>query len=326
MVNAAGSLNRITFSDVVFGADGDRPSNDALLLESASSAGQLHATITGSTFRSAAGDLLQLNHGGTGTGDLLLTGSTFSNSHPAIAAGGGGVSLFQSGVAGGNTTMTVTGNSFRDARGPGVLVVKSVGPATQTGVFANNIIGVAGVADSGSAEGSALKIQQVGQGTSTWSVTGNTIRQYNNHGIEVLAGGGASASAGTVNTTVTGNTIEQPGTTAATIAIPKQGIHYNIGTVPGDTFSACAVIGGAGALANQVHASGSDGTPATGIDADIRLRQRQSTTIQLPGYAGTATDTAAVQSYLNARNSSGTSSLAATSSPPGGGFVNGTCP
>ncbi len=325
VVNSAGSLDRITFSDVVFGADADRPSNDGLLLESAPSAGRLHATITGSTFRSAAGDLLQLTHGGSGTGDLVLTGSTFSNSHPAIAAGGGGVSLFQAGQAG-STTMTVTGNSFRDAVGPGVLVVKSAGTTTQTGVFANNTIGVAGVPNSGSAEGSALKIQQVGQGTSTWSVTGNTIRQYNNHGIEMLAGGGASASAGTFTTTVTGNTIEQPGTTPATIAIPKQGIHYNIGTVPGDTFTACAVIGGVGALANQVHASGADATPATGMDADIRLRQRQSTTIRLPGYGGTATDAAAVQSYLNARSSAGTSSLASTSSPPGGGFVNGTCP
>jgi len=328
VVNTTGSLNRITLTNDTFGVSGTRPSNDALRLETATTAGQLHATITGSTFSSAAGDLLQFSHGGAGTGDLVLTGNTFSNAHPAIATGGGGVTLTQSGTAGGNTTMNISGNSFRDAVGPGVLIVKSVGPATQTGTFANNTIGVSGVANSGSAEGSALKLQLVDQGTSTWNVTGNTIRQYNNFGIEVLAGGGSTAQSGTFNTTITANTISQPGNTAGTITVPKQGIHYNIGTVPGDTFLACAAIGGAGALANTIDASGADGVPATGIDVDVRLRQRQTTTVRLPGYGGTAFDNAAVQSFVNANNSVGTTTLAANSStPPAGGFVGGAgCP
>ena len=328
VVNTTGSLNRITLTNDTFGANGARPSNDALRLETATSAGQLQATIAGSTFSSAAGDLLQFSHGGAGTGDLVLTGNTFSNSHPAISTGGGGVTLTQTGTAGGDTTMNITGNTFRDAVGPGVLIVKSVGPATQTGTFANNTIGASGVANSGSAEGSALKLQLVDQGASTWSVTGNTIRQYNNFGIEVLAGGGSSAQTGTFNTTVTGNTISQPGNTAGTLTIPKQGIHYNIGTVSGDTFLACAAIGGAGALANTIDASGADGVPATGVDVDVRLRQRQTTTIRLPGYGGTALDNSAVQGFVNANNSLGTTTLAASNPVAGsGGFVGGAgCP
>ncbi|MGH2900189.1 MAG: hypothetical protein ACRDMZ_16060, partial [Solirubrobacteraceae bacterium] len=322
VVNASGSLNRITFTSDTFGASGATPGNDALLLESATTAGQLQATVTNSTFQSAGGDLLQLNHNGSGAGDLVLTGNAFSNANPTIATGGGGLSLFQGGTAGGNTTMTIDNNTFRDAVGPGVLAVKSIGPATQTGTFTNNVVGVVAPVNSGSAEGSALKLQSVDQGTINWTVTGNTIRGYNNFGIEVLAGGGASPQSGAINTTITGNTITQPGTTPGTITIPKQGIHYNIGTVPGDTFQACARLTG-----NAISTSGADSVPST-INVDVRLRQRQSTTIRLPGYAGSATDTAAVQSFVAANNDAGTSVLAAVNSPPGGGFTGTgtTCP
>ena len=320
VLNTTGSLNRITFTNDTFGVSGARPANDALLLETSSSASQMQATITGSTFSSAAGDLLQLNHNGSGAGDLVLTGSTFSNAHPAIATGGGGLSLFSNGT-GGNTTMNISGNSFRDAVGPGVLIVKTTGAATQSGTFTSNTIGVSGVANSGSAEGSALKLQTAGQGTLGWTVTNNNIRGYNNFGIEVLAGGGASAQSGTINTTVTGNTIAEPGNTAGTIELPKNGIHYNIGTVPGDTFQACAVIGGAGGLANTINVSGADAVPPTGVDVDVRLRQRQSTTIRLPGYAGANNDNTAVQTFINGRNSAGTSTLAANTVPTGGGFT-----
>lgn len=322
VVNTAGDLDRITLTGVTFGVEGARPANDALLLESTSTAGQLHATITGSTFSSAAGDLFQLNHGGAGTGDLVLTGNTFSNAHPTVATGGGGVSLFQSGTSG-TTTMNVTGNTFRDAVGPGVLVVKSAGSSTQSGTFANNSIGVPGVSNSGSREGSALKLQLVSGGTSTWGVTGNTIRGYNNHGVEVLAGGGGVAAGGTLNTTVTGNDIAQPGTFPGTATLPKQGIHYNIGTFPGDTFQTCAHI-----RSNTLSSSGADATPPTGLDVDVRLRQRQATTIRLPGYAGANNNNAAVEAFVNANNSPGSSTQAVNSVPTGGGFTGAgtSCP
>jgi hypothetical protein len=220
--------------------------------------------------------------------------------------------------------MTIDDNTFRDAVGPGVLVVKTTGASVQTGTFTNNDIGVAAATNSGSAEGSALKLQTVGQGNDNWTVTGNTIRGYNNFGVEVLAGGGASASGGAINATITGNTITAPGNTAGTITIPKQAVHLNIGTVPGDTYAACAVISG-----NSIATGGADGVPATGVNVDVRLRQRQSTTIRLPGYSGSPTDTAAVQAFVAANNPGGTAVLAQVNSPPGGGFTGGapaTCP
>jgi Big-like domain-containing protein/cadherin domain-containing protein/hemolysin type calcium-binding protein len=322
VVNTTGSLNRITFTSDTIGLNSTSDGNDGVLLETSSAAGQLHATVDTSTFTGARGDLLQFNHDGSGTGDLVLTGNSFSNSHPAIGTGGGGLSLFTGG-GGSATTMNISGNTFRDAVGTGVLAVKTVGSRTLSGTFTNNTIGVAGATNSGSAEGSALELQLVDQGTSNWTVTNNQIRGYNNNGITVLAGGGSTPQTGTLNTTITGNTITQPGNTGGTITIPKQGVHFNIGTVPGDTFLACAAITG-----NTLSTSGADSVPST-IDVDVRLRQRQSTAIRLPGYVGAVDNTAAVQSFVAANNDAGTSVLASVSSPPGGGFTGGapaTCP
>lgn len=321
VTNAAGSLDRLTLDHVTLAASGNRPTNDAVAVESTTGAGALKLTVTDSTFQSAAGDLLQVTHGGSGAGDLVLTGNAFSNAHPAIATGGGGVSVVQSGSAGA-TTMNVTGNTFRDAVGPGLLFVKDLGASTQQGTFSNNTIGVAGVANSGSAEGSALKLQLVGGGSAGWTVANNQVRGYNNMGIEVLAGGGGSAQGGTFVTTVTGNTLTEPGTTPGTIGLAKQAIHYNIGTQPGDTFLACAAISG-----NSLATGGADSNPPT-IDADVRLRQRQGTTIRLPGYAGANNDNAAVQAFVAAANPAGGPTISAsnTVASGGGGFTGAACP
>ncbi|QSR27184.1 hypothetical protein CFH99_16310 [Nocardioides aromaticivorans] len=319
VANAGGSLDRLTLDQVTFPAAGSRPANDALSVESASGASALKVTVTDSTFESAKGDLFQFSHGGSGTGDLVVTGSSFSDSHPALATGGGGVTLFQAGTAG-TTTLNLSGNSFRDAAGTAVTVVKDAGGSVQQGTFANNTIGVSGVANSGSTGGSGLLLQTVGGGTSTWSVTGNQVRGYNNYGILVQAGGGASAQSGTFNTTITGNTIAEPGTLLT--GFSRQGVHYNIGTVPGDTFLACAAVSG-----NTLAASGADSVPPT-VDADIRLRQRQSTTIRLPGYGGAAGDDTAVQAFVSGNNGGAPTVVATgTSGSGGGGYTGGAaCP
>ncbi len=327
VTNSAGTLDRITLTRVSVGLNNGTDGNDAVHLESESTAGALKATIQNSTFTGARGDLVDYSHNGTGSGDLVISASTFQNNNPGIVTGGGGLTLSNSGTSG-NTTMDITGNTFRDAVGIGVLVVKTAGSSVQTGTFSNNTIGVSGVQNSGSAEGSGLKLHNLGQGTMTWGVTNNQIRGYNENGIEVLAGGGATATSGNINTTITGNTIEQPGNTAGTAALPKNGIHFNVGTMPGDTFTACAVIGGSGGLANAISASGKEGLGAPGTDYDFRLRQRQATTIRLPGYAGPTNDNAAVVTFISGRNSTGGTPFgqALNTVPTGGGFTGTGCP
>jgi hypothetical protein len=319
----------MTLTRVNIGLNSGTEGNDGIHLESESTAGTLKATIQNSAFTGARGDLVDYSHNGSGFGDLVISNSTFENNNPGIVTGGGGLTLSSSGT-GGNATMTINNNTFRDAVGVGVLIVKTAGSSTQTGTFTNNRIGVAGVQNSGSAEGSGLKLQSLGQGTMTWGVTNNQIRGYNENGIHVVAGGGATAVSGDINTTITGNVIEQPGDTSSVASFPKNGIHFNVGTQTGDSFTACAVIGGAGSLANTIFASGKEGESASGLDYDFRLRQRQATTIRLPGYPGATSNNAAVVSYITGLNSTGGTPLgeAVNSVPTGGGFTGtgATCP
>ncbi|MFC7493159.1 MULTISPECIES: Ig-like domain-containing protein [unclassified Nocardioides] len=301
--NSSGSLDRLVVDEVTFGVAGSAPANDALLVSTTGSA-VLNVTVEDSTFLSAGGDLLQLDHNGTGAGDVVVARNAFSNAHPAISDGGGGVSLSQGGASG-TTTLSVTGNSFRDAVGNAVAVVKGAGPTVQVGTFANNTVGLSGGYRSGSAVGDGLKIQSLGQGTSTWAVRNNQIRQYGATGIEVVAGGG-TAAAGAVNATIADNTIAEhdAGNPAA------YGIHVNLGTTTGDAYAGCAAITG-----NTVSAGGA----AT----DVRLRQRYATTLTLPGYAGASSDATAAASFVNAGNLGGNVVQVDISGAPGGGVVGG---
>ncbi len=315
LVNTSGSLNRLTFTNVTFDVNGANPANDALTIESQNAA-VVNVTVQNSFFKSAAGDLFQLNNIGTGADDLIFTGNTLTNAHPAIATGGGGVTIGSNGT--GNITSDFSNNTLRDAVGHAILFFKSTGTANITGTFGGNTIGVAGTADSGSAAGDGIKVQNAGQGTVKVTITNNQIRQYNNFGIELLTGGGATLQSGALNATITGNTISNPGTSG----LPMNGIHVNDGTVPGDTYVVCAEIGGAGALANAITGSGANG------GTDFRLRQRQNTTLRLPNYAGLNNDNTAAVTFV-AGNNGGASGLASNTVGSGGaGFTGGpgSCP
>jgi hypothetical protein len=317
VVNTTGTLNRITFTNVTFDVSGTTPNNDALSLEAQSGA-VINITVQNSTFNSATGDLFQLNNNGTGTTDLVFSSNSLINNHPAIATGGGGVT-----INGGSGTFHIDNNTFRNAVGPAVLIVKTTDTNTLQGTFTGNTIGNAAAANSGSAEGDALKVQNAGGGTVTVAITNNQIHQYNNYGIDLLTGGGAAAQSGNFNAIVTGNVIDTPGNTASTISIPKSGIYLNGGTVSGDTYAICAQIGGVGALANSISTSGKD-NPAP-PDNDFRLRQRQATTVRLPGYGGANNDNTAAQNFIIANNSGDGApvGLASNTVPTGGGFVGG---
>ena len=221
--------------------------------------------------------------------------------------------------------MNLDTNTFRDAVGHGVLIVKDDGTGTQNIKFNNNTIGVAAVANSGSLEGSTLKIQQVGDaagtGTQNISITNSQFHQYNNDAVLLQTGAGVVRD-GNFNATVTGNTVSDPGNNPS-IALPVQGVNLNGGVTPGDSFAICLQLGGAGALKNDLDSAQS---PVNG-GGDYRLRQRQSTTVRLPGYGGAATDTAAVVTFANGNNTVSGSGTATVNSPPGGGFVGGAaCP
>src|SRR5205814_703219 len=93
-----------------------------------------------------------------------------------------------------------------------------------------------------------------------------------------------------------------------------------------DAGTICAGIGGAGTLANSITGSGTGGADPTATD--FRLRQRNSTTVKLPGYLGTPGDTTAVVTFVKANNGvTPTGSATANFPTGGGGFIGGSaCP
>src|SRR5207247_10311476 len=140
--------------------------------------------------------------------------------------------------------------------------------------------------------------------------------QHNNHAILIQLGD-KSGNAQSGQVTVTGNTANTPGT----INTDFNGISLNHGTVATDNFTSTIDIGGAGPLKNNVVGKGTISPNNT----DIRLRQRQATTVVLPGYGGANSDNAAVQAYLLGRNTI-TTAAASNTVPTGGGFINGVPP
>jgi hypothetical protein len=321
IINTAGTLNRVIFSSCTFGANSTLLGNDALFIESSGTA-TIKTTIQNCNFTASRGDLLQTNFiGNNSSMDLVINGCTFTNNHPNIVSGGGGVTLSGSGTSGNiNTpafTYNISNNTFRDALGTAVVLafggsIPSAYTQYTDGKFLNNTIGVQAVQNSGSSQGHGLywgvnagpAFPTAGLGKHRVIIDGNSIFQYNNNGIMLQVGDGNSGFGGPdVQITCTANTVNTPGDFGA------NSIHINHGTTSTDNFASCIDIGSTvPAKKNNVF--------------DIRVRQRQSTTIKFPGYLGTDRDNAAVQSYLAARNNVSTL-VTANSVLTGGGFIGG---
>ncbi|MFL6197052.1 MAG: hypothetical protein ACJ75H_22895, partial [Thermoanaerobaculia bacterium] len=314
--NTTGTLNRLTLTSCNIGANSASFGNSALNLLASGSA-VLKVTAMGCTFTGSRSHHVQflLNGSGTPNGDLVLTSNSFTQSMLAVAGAG---NIFVSSGGNGNPTLTynIQSNTMRNAVGNAINVSKGAGAGNFNGTIDSNIIGVTGVANSGSSQGNGIAIIHVGGGTHTTHITSNSIRRYNNDGILVQVGDNASGGNGTVNATITGNTVKEPDSFAL------HGLELNVGTTASDAHFVCASIGGTGALKNDLTSAGNNGNGGF----EMRPRQRQSTTIRLPGYGGAFNDTAAVASFLAGQNTtSGAASISA--SVASNGFVNGAaCP
>lgn len=318
IVNTAGVLNRLTLTSVTVNANSAVTGGDGVSILGSGPA-VVNVTVQNSQFTGARVNLLRVALSGSASGNVVLGSNTFGNTHPAIVPGAGGVAL-ETGGGAAALTYDISGNTFRDALGSALSVQEGLGTGTVAGLIRGNTVGVAGVANSGSLQGSGISLTSVGGGSHTVSVTGNQVRQYNNQGVLLQIGDASAGGNGTLNATVTSNVIAQPGTAPTA----KNGIHLNAGLATGDNPQVCVDLGGAGSLANSVAGSGSGGAAGT----DLRLRQRFLTTVRLPGYAGGNADNAAVVAFEQARNGGAPTGLAQNAvATGGGGFVGGAgCP
>ena len=324
VVNTSGTLNRLTITGSTFGFNNTTNGNNSILLESQNAGTTLNFTIQGSTIKGARADWLNASNNSGSTMDALIGGpnvadaNTFDNlgvnAHPGAAAGGNRVVL----GAGGVQTVDIRNNTLRGSKGDAIRVRSTLTGATTGTVNARvrgNTIGIPGTANSGSSESFGIFAFGDGGSRMTIAITNNNVHQYNNHGIS-LTFGDELVNGSVFDATVTGNTVSNPGNINADF----NAVHLNNGTVLAtDDFTSCADIGGAG-VQNSV-AGGGQGTIAPN-NSDIRLRQRQATTVRLPGYGGANNNDAAVVTYLTGRNTL-TTAAASNTVPTGGGFTGG---
>jgi VCBS repeat-containing protein len=265
-------------------------------------------TATGSIFTNARLTGFHYSGNNTSSGTVKVMNSTF-----------GGASTDQNGVdididhQGQGTTLNfeVSGNTTRQgarATSSNSINIFLAGLSTATslmsGTVKNNIVGNAGVANSGSGLGAGIALDCTGAGTMTATVTGNTVNQVKAFSGNVFDAGTSQTSK--LNLKLRSNTFN--GNPAQ--ANPQYGIHINAGTgTPGETNQLCIDIG-----ANTVS------MPASAI-ATIDLDSFPGTTTNLFNYSGATNNAAQIQSFFSTNNTlSGPAPLATLA----GGTVQGT--
>jgi len=269
-------------------------------------------TISGVTANNNFSGGIVIDTFDTATSTIEITGVTSTSNNDAISLSSNN----------GNTKFDIHDNvSFAGTDFVRISILKAAFSTVGTlqGFIRNNPIVVS---DGQTADG--ISIFQAGDGVLTVAIQNNDI-DYRGTQRAINIQGGQDGS-GQLNATVTGNTIDMQidGTGNPTVGILAQ---VAVASPSGDNTNMCANIGGAGGLANIfTHSLG--GNMAAG---DIRLRQRFVTTVSLPGYAGSASDNAAVVAYLASRNTLVNSPTATATNeigvtPGAGGFVNaGAC-
>ncbi len=265
------------------------------------------------TFTGAPGGLANFT-GQTGTTmDVQFKNNVMSNSHPNNNVGGGCLTVATQGVM----TFTVDSNSMRDADGSTMTIQKASAGTSMQGRITNNTFGVTGVVNSASKSGNGLFLSCAGGGTIGLTITGNSIRNWKGNAAMFFDNTGGSY---TVNLTIQGNTMAEPGTNSfASLALT------NGGNLTTDTVNVCATIGGSTpALKNTI-----TGTAAL---ADMYLGssgQNGGHTFNLPGYVGPS-NLANVQTFVTGNNtfSGGAVVVAYDDNGGAGSFtgVGGSCP
>jgi hypothetical protein len=272
IVNTAGllslSVNGSTFRDNA--ATG----NEGLRLLAAGNA-QMTVNVAGSHFARNRTTGLSATTSGSGVLDVTVTGGSLQSNNSGInlvhgSAGALTFDVLNIPVITGQASAPINMNR---------LATASAG-STFAGTVSGNTIGATGVANSGATAGPGIRAVSNGTGGAlTMAITGNTIREVANRGIDVLARDGSSA----INATITGNNI------ALTSSLALEGIRVDAGALSTDGVKVCAAISG--------------NTVATPFTNAIRVRQRFTlSTFNLAGYAGAPTDNAAVSAFLVSTN------------------------
>ncbi len=267
--NTSGSLTFEVAGNNIADTAPEAFGNDGIQVLGTNAANITLNVTDGNTFSNNKSDHIQTSPSAAATGTYVTTidGNTFTSSSASVLGGG----LVLGGSGSSQSTIRVLNNAITEAVQASVNVISFGTAAQQMDVtIHNNDIGTAAVSASGGSQG--IWIEGENASTIRARVTDNVIHNWDNPGgaIRILS---ADASGGSLNATITGNTIATPGPQAGHGIIVDQALDT-------DNKPICVDIGGAGALANNVQAA--EGNPAFG--SDIRVRQIGLAPIRLRGY------------------------------------------
>ena len=244
ITDSAGSLN-LTITGSTFSGGGSGLTNnlDPLLGDGVEvlASGPTNATVSvnGSTFTNNQGYQFDfqpsISSTGTGSGTNSITFNANTLSNPTGLGNGGGVNIQASGSS--TNSFDVKSNNIQGAQRNAISLAND-GTTQLSGTVDGNTVGSPSVSCSGSVGGDDVAATTHGSATSTLAITNNKLYQYDNPaGIGTINGQGS----GTMNLTITGNTIADP--VPATVTCPTLGgpagalwgLWLNSGTASGDT-------------------------------------------------------------------------------------------
>ncbi len=263
VANNTGTLtNLIIDNSIVRNSLATGTSTDALYLEAEGASTTANLTVqNGSQFTSHPQNAIQTNAEAGATMNISIANSTFKNTNTNQA---GATNLLVFNGTGTNTFVTFDLNGNTLTQGDGVSAAASSvgriltagminGAGTFFGKIRNNTFGTSGVAHTGGGNGAdAIGFFAGGNngsdGGSRLLVEDNTIQQYGQTGIQI----GATAGNATIDATILGNTISEPGSAAFA------GIWGYAGSNGTDTNVLNIVIGSAGTAADKNTLTDSD--------------------------------------------------------------------
>jgi hypothetical protein len=319
VLNDSATLSNLTVDGGTVGLnDATDVGEDGIRLQS-NGTGALTATIQNVTFDRNRGDHVQVTTDASTSAtqnvtirnNILRANGNQANTRTL----GGGITVNPAGS--GTTTATVSGNDIERANDAAILVNSPTGSTrTVAASVTDNVIGTAGEANSGSFSSDGIFVNGHGDSIINALIRGNDIRQYGNaYGIDVLQNDGD----GSVNATVIGNTVAETGPDGL------GAMRVVVGSAAGDVGTSCLDIGSTTdpARKNRLAGTARNG----GFDIRFRMAGDPGSTARLVGYTGGTTDTAAVSSYLQARNDLGGTPTASTTQLTGALFANvASCP
>ncbi len=290
IVNDAATLSNVTVDGGTYSSNSTTLGNDGIRIEN-NGAGNTTGAIRNAAFTNNRGDHIQVvtDNSNTSTQNLTIEDNTFrgTGNQGGNTMLGGGVAI----GAGGNTNQTVVLDQNDIERPYGSAIsLNLLGNAVGKWTVTNNAVGTTAEALSGSQSNSAVYWNVIGNGTATTRIANNTFLNSAFTAIDMVSNDGDA----TVNATIQGNTISEPGP----MATYTYGLRFVLGSDTIDNGDGCLDLGSSTpALKNSLSTSG------VSPFQDIRLRAAgDDNDLQLVGYAGTSHDNAAVNAYLVARN------------------------